>query len=198
MCVCVCEHLHKRNFLKPLADPFRWKRRDIKTKRKYCILLGMALDSAIWRVWKGASPAVFSIFAQSQQNVYIDLMVAAPLCGFTHATWVIYRSGAINNLACTQTHFPSLSMWPTCLNFRAKNSSPDHITFRVFGYGFLTSLQGVSARIVDRTVIKFPKDFTIYKFTLLKTRWSSGQHVWLLIMRLRVRSPALPQILNVD
>ena len=26
-------------------------------------------------------------------------------------------------------------------------------------------------------------------------RWSSGQHVWLLIMRSRVRSPALPQIL---
>ena len=25
-----------------------------------------------------------------------------------------------------------------------------------------------------------------------------GQHVWLLIMRSRVRSPALPQILNVD
>ena len=29
-------------------------------------------------------------------------------------------------------------------------------------------------------------------------KWSSGQHVWLLIMRSRVRSPALPQILNVD
>ena len=29
-------------------------------------------------------------------------------------------------------------------------------------------------------------------------RWSSGQHVWLLIMRSRVRSPALTQILNVD
>ena len=27
---------------------------------------------------------------------------------------------------------------------------------------------------------------------------SSGQRVWLLIMRSRVRSPALPQILNVD
>ena len=29
-------------------------------------------------------------------------------------------------------------------------------------------------------------------------RWSSGQRVWLLITRSRVRSPALPQILNVD
>ena len=29
-------------------------------------------------------------------------------------------------------------------------------------------------------------------------RWSSGQQIWLLIMRSRVRSPALPQILNVD
>ena len=28
--------------------------------------------------------------------------------------------------------------------------------------------------------------------------WSRSQHVWLLIMRSRVRFPALPQILNVD
>ena len=28
--------------------------------------------------------------------------------------------------------------------------------------------------------------------------WPSGQHAWLLIMRSRVRSPVLPQILNVD
>ena len=34
--------------------------------------------------------------------------------------------------------------------------------------------------------------------TVWPPRWSSGQHVWLLIMRSRVRSPARTQILNLD
>ena len=33
---------------------------------------------------------------------------------------------------------------------------------------------------------------------IIPPHWSSGQHVWLLILRSRVRSPALPKILNVD
>ena len=37
-----------------------------------------------------------------------------------------------------------------------------------------------------------------YHIYIWPPRWSSGQRVWLLIMRSRVRSPALPQILNVD
>ena len=42
------------------------------------------------------------------------------------------------------------------------------------------------------------RTFYIYLLLLLPPRWSSGQDVWLLIMRSRVRSPAHPQILNVD
>ena len=41
----------------------------------------------------------------------------------------------------------------------------------------------------------------VYNFSISLNwppRWSSGQHVWLLITRSRVRSPTLPQILNLD
>ena len=40
--------------------------------------------------------------------------------------------------------------------------------------------------------------FQFYQSFWGPPRLSNGQHVWLLIMRSRVRSPALPQILNVD
>ena len=33
---------------------------------------------------------------------------------------------------------------------------------------------------------------------IIPSRWSRRRHVWLLIMRSRARSSALPQILNVD
>ena len=38
----------------------------------------------------------------------------------------------------------------------------------------------------------------IMMIIIIIIRWSSGQRVQLLMMRSRVRSPALPQILNVD
>ena len=56
----------------------------------------------------------------------------------------------------------------------------------------------------SRSQEQFRSDFYIFMLThttiyvIRPPRWSSGQYVWLLIMRSRVRSPALPQILNVD
>ena len=42
------------------------------------------------------------------------------------------------------------------------------------------------------------KDISSFKILTGKPRWSRGQHMWLLIVRSRVRSLELPEILNMD
>ena len=84
------------------------------------------------------------------------------------------------------------------------------LKFFVFNFGICWFYYGYVVRVIKSTRLKWAylvarmeenrSAFKILTGTPAGNppRWSSGQRVWLLIMRSRVRSPALPQILNVD
>ena len=55
----------------------------------------------------------------------------------------------------------------------------------------------ISSRATENNIIIYLCN-AFYHVMFAISRWSIAQRVWLLIMRSRVRSTALPQILNVD